>query len=363
MTDEYICREARLFEIITAAGLDMQSTDYQGKNVVLNASSDQNLDYLKRLKGYDVNLKAKDHQGRTRMHILASQEVSHHSISKEKNRQRLDCLNFFIDQGVSPNNEDHAGNTMFHYAISNTGPFVKSSSLLIQISLDVGVDPLHRNLQGRTALHTAPNLPVEHHQGYSGCDGEKRLDLLLSPDLVLDVNLADHVGATSLLLAATRSAFRVSRLLSTGADIGAVDYNKRSILHYAARAGNSNGLGLALEILSERSLQYLLDQGDHNGRTPLHDAVRSRVLESVQLLLDSHANPHTRDIKRKTCLHIASEIGEKNTVRTLQHSSLRCFQAVREASFLILQCQITTAIQVGSTSKIHPNQCRQKHEM
>ncbi len=147
--------------------------------------------------------------------------------------------------------------------------------------------------------------------------------------LNVDVNLADHDGVTSLLFAATRSAFRVARLLSAGAEICAVDQNKRSILRYAARAGNSKALGLALEVLGKRSLQDLVDLMNRNGRTPLHDAVRSGLLESVQLLLDSHVNPYVRDIKGKTCLHSASEIGEEKTVRALQHSSLRCFPPVR----------------------------------
>jgi len=327
--DEYICREKRLFEILIAAGLDIESTDHQGQNIILNAGSDQHLDYLKRLKGYGVKLMAKDYQGRTAMHVLASREVYHNSTSDKDHQRRLDCLNFFVDQGVSPNVEDHAGNTMFNYAIKNTGPFVKSSSLLIRTLLDVGVDPNHRNFQGRTALHTVSGLPAEHHRDYINCDGEKRLDLLLSPNLNMDVNLADHNGITPLHLASTRSAFRVSRLLSAGADIGAVDQYKRSVLHYAARAGNSNALGLVLGVLSEQSLQSLVDQRDRNGRTPLHDAIRSGALESVHVLLDSHANPHVRDIKGKTCLHIISEIGEEKTLKGLQHSSLRCSPPVR----------------------------------
>ena len=66
----------------------------------------------------------------------------------------------------------------------------------------------------------------------------------------------------------------------------------------------------------------LLHHKDHNGRTALHDAVRSGSLESVQILLDSSADPNVNDSKGRRPLHIASEIKEEQMLRYLRHSTI-----------------------------------------
>lgn len=321
--DEKISREARLFSMLVSAGLDMESRDHQGRNLALNASNDNRLDYLMRLKAYGINVTAKDSQGRTAMHLLALGGVSCTKTDANGHQRRLRCLNFLKDEGVDPNEQDHLGNTMLHYCISNTGPFLKTSSFLIRTSLEVGADPLIRNYQGRSLLHIAAGLPLPEDSGYSLRDGENRLELLLPPNMNIDVDSRDRNGVTPLHLAATRSAFRVARLLSSGSNVAAIDHSRRSALHYAARARNSNALGLLLATLKEQGAQSLIDQPDCNGRTPLHDAVRSGILESIQLLLDASSNPNVRDVKGRGCLHIASEIQEEHKLSALYDSLQR----------------------------------------
>ncbi|KAL8836249.1 MAG: hypothetical protein Q9170_002993 [Blastenia crenularia] len=322
--------EASLFDLLTKAGLDLHSVDHQGRNIALHAVSDGNVDYLQRLKVYGADVSANDYQGKTALHILASREVSHHDTSEVYYKRRLRCVKYLIDQGVDPNDQDQFGNTMLHDAISNTGPFVGTSRLLLQTALSVGVDPCVQNSRGRTILHVAAALPIDHKSVYTRENGEKRLELLLPPCLDIGVNLADHNGVTPLHLAAIRSTYRTSTLLSAGADVATLDHSKRSVLHYAARAGNSNVLGLIGETLKHRGLMHVIDHKDINGRTALHDAARSGFVESVHILLEFSADPNARDARGKRSLHIASEIEEEKSIAAVGWSAQHDFVPKRD---------------------------------
>lgn len=92
----------RLMNVLTAAGLDLQSTDPRGYNLLLDAIDHGDLAYLKRLKGNSINLSGKCHPGRTVLHVLASQVIDH-----DTSGQRLQCLWFFLDEGLTPNDQDY----------------------------------------------------------------------------------------------------------------------------------------------------------------------------------------------------------------------------------------------------------------
>lgn len=313
--------EEPLIRVLQTAGIDLDAKDHRGRNVALNAVCRKDVEELRRLKSYGFDLTARDYQGKTSLHILSSRETSYHSTTEYDKRRRIEYMKLFLDEGLDPNTRDYAGNTMLHEAIQNTGPFFNSSHFLLHTALEVGADPASRNYKGRTVLHLAAGLPIKHELGYSGCDGEKRLDHLLSPQFSLDINLADHDGITALHLASTICASRVTKLLRAGADVTAVDHQKRTVLHYAARGGNANALGVLTELLTQKFLDEIIDHSDCNGRTALHDAVRSGVLESVQILLDASANPNARDFRGKSSLYIASECHEERSFMELQRSS------------------------------------------
>lgn len=314
-------KEDRLVNILTEAGLDIQATDHQGFNLLLDAVDRGDLAYLKRLKDHGADLRAKCHQGRTTLHIVASQEMD-----DWKSQRMLECLKFLLDEGLTPNDQDHAGNTMGHIAVGNTGTSAQTLCHLLQTALDSGLDPNIRNHQGRTILHVAAGAPVQDVSRFqSGNEDDKNdmLDRLLSAHLNMDVNLGDYSGVTPLHLAATRCAIRVSKLLSAGSDITNSDRLRRSALHHAARAGNRNVIALLAQSLNERGHNVLINQVDCNGRTALHDAVRSGVPEAVQILLNSSADPNIRDYHGRGTLHTASEFVEERMIRSLQASTQR----------------------------------------
>ncbi len=361
----FVQEEEALIRVLQTAGIDLVAKDRRGRNVALKAVGRKDVEELRRLKSYGFDLTAKDYGGKTALHILTSRETSHHDTSEYNKRRRIEYMKLFLDEGLDPNTRDYAGNTMLHDAIQNTGPFFRSSHFLLHTSLEVGADPSLRNYEGRTVLHLAAGLPIRYDSGYSGCDGEKRLDHLLGPRFSLDINLADRNGVTALHLASTICASRVTKLLCAGADMTAVDHKKRTVLHYAARGGNANALGLLTEILKQKSLNKIIDRSDCNGRTALHDAVRSGVLESVQILLDASANHNARDFRGKSSLHIASECREEQNFMDLQRSSHQEFTR----KYSIYPCDKDkreyachpAGLQLGDSSRpVHT--AREKHE-
>ncbi|KAL8849382.1 MAG: hypothetical protein Q9221_005620 [Calogaya cf. arnoldii] len=308
--------EAPLFEALIAAGLDVNSKDNNGYNIALDISRDEDLDKLKRLKGYGVDVSAIDHHGRTALHLLAGKEAAH---TDPRAKARLEFLRFHIDHGVGINAQDHSGDTMLHVGSSNPG--LGNARLFFETALAVGAEPNIRNHRGRTIAHMAAGAALNtsgHHR-----KEEQALDVILESHRtrVLDVDLADFDGRTPLHLAATRSAARVQKLLCAGSNITALDHQGRSVLHYAARVSNSNVLGLILQTIQDDEARSFVHRQDCNGRTALHDAVRSGAPEVVQILLASSADPNIRDAMGRTPLHAASEINEEQTWRSLRYST------------------------------------------
>lgn len=303
--------EGRLMKLLTAAGLNIQATDHRGFNLLLDAIGNGDLAYLKRLKDYGVDSRAKCLQGRTALHVLANQEMNNGPP-----REQDECLRFFLDEGLKINDQDHAGNTMGHVAFGNTEASAQALSHLLQATLEAGLDPNVRNHQGRTILHIAAGTPVATVSRRE--EDKEVLDLLFSAHLEMDVNLADYSGVTPLHIAATKCAIRVNKLLSAGSDITMSDHQKRNALHHAARAGNSNVVASLIKTFKEKGQGKMINQRDCNGRTALHDAVRSGDPGVVQILLNSSADPNIRDHRGRGSLHAASENLEERMLRSLR---------------------------------------------
>ena len=135
---------------------------------------------------------------------------------------------------------------------------------------------------------------------------------------------------------------RIKMLCSLGCNVNAADYDGRTCLHVAASAGNKLIVSALLEAGGELSLL------DHWEGTPLSDAVRqghrdianrlieggatlsfeesraagelcelarSGDLEKVKLLLSGGCAPDSCDYDKRTCLHLASSVGNHHIVQ------------------------------------------------
>ncbi|KAL8867209.1 MAG: hypothetical protein Q9198_008600, partial [Flavoplaca austrocitrina] len=208
-----------LVEALISAGLDISSKDHLGYNLALKSSTSWDLERLKRLHSYGVDLTARTHLGRTALHLLA---VSEASSPGRPVKQRLEFLRFFMANGVDINAQDHSWDTMLHIAFRNHK--LANPQSFLETALELGAGANVRNYDGRNVAHMASGAPK--HRNRSTRKEEQTLDLLLESSANVDFDLRDLDGTTPLNLAATRDAVRVQKLLCAGSMVTALDHRK-----------------------------------------------------------------------------------------------------------------------------------------
>jgi ankyrin repeat protein len=90
-------------------------------------------------------------------------------------------------------------------------------------------------------------------------------------------------------------------LLDKGAKVDLVNDEKQTVLHFAAKTGNSE----IIDLLFARGDLEILNTRDKEGNTPLHLAVQEERNLTVNRLLDKHADADIRNARRETPLDIA----------------------------------------------------------
>lgn len=119
-------------------------------------------------------------------------------------------------------------------------------------------------------------------------------------------------------MASTPSEQLVKQLLAAGADPAGPTLEGSTPLHLAARARESNIVGVLLEALttSDKSsavpgFHRQLHAKDCPGRTPLRHECHSGRLETVSLQLDAGADPTLQDCQGITALEECTEFEEE----------------------------------------------------
>ncbi|KUJ10009.1 ankyrin [Mollisia scopiformis] len=259
--------------------------------------------------------KAIDSRGRGVLH--------HYTLNCHNNStpQRLQRLEGMVDMGLDPLQVDHDGNTLLHVrAAIYKGE--ELDRLLVQKLLDFEVSGNAKNNKGMTPLHVyfenwdfhrptttvrkALNERFHEHFKISLLEIFKR-----NPEVV-DINAQDAEGVTLLHLAAMRSEARLFYLLEEGADPSILTKDGRNALHLACRAREGN----VVEYLSH-NFMTMINQRDIHGRTPLHDACASGLLESVRSLLKAGADITAVDNNKRTPLHACAEYADEEKLWSL----------------------------------------------
>jgi ankyrin repeat protein len=230
-------------------------------------------------------------------------------------KKTLNVIQCLIRAGANINAADYAGNTPFHDAIE-WDCYWRSVQINLKSILKAGGVATKSNHRGQTALHMAAALKSDSQYHISN-GFPSRLDFLLQQDLAIDLHARDDEGIMAIHLAASTSDINTWQLTRAGADLQAQTLDGRTPLHFAAKAAQSNVVGLLCQLYREES--WAIDQKDANSRTPLHEAACSGNSECVYFLLQSGADPNVKDKQGQTPLHAAAEHhGDTGKLRQLR---------------------------------------------
>ena len=148
----------------------------------------------------------------------------------------------------------------------------------------------------------------------AGGNCEKVEELFSSQPALIDTR--DYEGKTALIHAVRCIDLKAGcaiaqRLLQVGASVDKGDISQRTPLHYAAKWGCEDMLGLLLQF------GHRIDLKDSIGSTSLMEAVCSELEPIVKKLLVLGANPDLQDNGGRTALHFAAIHANANLVKIL----------------------------------------------
>lgn len=116
--------------------------------------------------------------------------------------------------------------------------------------------------------------------------------------------MAKHMQNSSSLIEESWSPEKHAPVLFSGAKEGELCLEKELLLHRAASDGDENTLRDFLQKSPNAHIE--INEGDFNGRTPLHLAVLSSNLSIASLLLENDAVANSQDHEGCTPLHLAN---------------------------------------------------------
>lgn len=241
--------------------------------------------------------KSRDYNGKTLLHhAVATHSCT--SFDMGHKRDGMTRLDFAVSLCLDKHAVDHDGNTLFHEAALRSGIldsyYASAQVALLNRILELGIDIDQANYQGRTALHILAATMSSSRGSYNAKSGfQDTLDWMINK--TDNIDQGDHQGLTALHLASTVSEYSVKRLLDGGANPTLASHDGITSLHFAARTRHPNIVGLLLQYLDAGNLT-VIDCMDMKGRTPLHYACRSGLIETVKLLLDAGADASDKNL-------------------------------------------------------------------
>ncbi|KAJ5704801.1 hypothetical protein N7536_000490 [Penicillium majusculum] len=342
----------KIVNALLESGVEPDERNRQGQTALMCSFKSQDAEGIWALllaAGADIN--ARDHAG----HSIFWHRISQMPKPKDDddNQTRDDVL-FLLDHGASPRLRDFRGRTCLHEAIktqligSEDRRDTPRFDFLLAIAREeskeaygrkwvnplwehlvciLGLDINQQNHLGRTPLHVLCDAYPDDAKRYD--DDPMPIDFIIAQ--MKNVDTPDHAGVTALHVASTRTEYCTQKLLKAGADPRALTHEGLTPLHLAARAQESNIVGMLVHSLRKLSRRKPransdgllpkedgdkfridgIDAKDVSGVSPLYYAVRSGRPETVMILFEAGANANAGVNLFKAC----SEFEEENAFR------------------------------------------------
>uniref|UniRef100_A0A670XMQ2 Transient receptor potential cation channel subfamily A member 1 n=1 Tax=Pseudonaja textilis TaxID=8673 RepID=A0A670XMQ2_PSETE len=224
----------------------------------------------------------------------------------------LEMIKMCIEYGAQIDLKQIDNCTALHFAATQGATEI----LKLMMSSYTGEDPIINALDGskETLLHRAALF-----------DHCELAEYLISKGANIDS--VDIEGRTPLLLATSCASWKiVNLLLSKGANVELKDLLGRNFLHLTVL--QPGGLQhLNEHFLKMKHIEYLINEEDQEGCTPLHYASKQGIPLSVNILLKMNVSVYSKSRDKKSPLHFAASYGRINTC-------LRLLEAMEDTRLL-----------------------------
>ncbi|RDW65756.1 uncharacterized protein DSM5745_09495 [Aspergillus mulundensis] len=282
-------------DALLAAGADLEARDNKGRTVLLRNVVKSDAGVLQHLLNHGANLRAVDFEGNGALGLAIGKPMSGGEV-----------FEFLLKAGADAGHLNHNGDTLYHRWIEASlegSPNSRADRRIYNLLLEHSASsPTMPNSKGRTILHCMCSVPVGYRETLWRPE-ENVLEWQPLNTLQELIETADSEGRRPIHDAAATSEELVAWLMQKGAALTALTHKRETVLHMAARAKESNALGLLVESLDASQLESSINQQDDEGRTPLFYACRSGDLQSVMILLEAGSNVHISDNNKETPLH------------------------------------------------------------
>jgi ankyrin repeat protein len=237
-------------------GADIESRDAEGNTAFMEAVLAGNPAIMEQLAGMDADTNTRNFSGDTALHISAAMS-------------RTDLSSLLLTYGVSIHARNHRDRTPFQNALNISPELVKTflAKSRLNFSDDFGSSPLHIAVQEKASLSIIKTiLDLGANQNLVDSDGRTPLRLAVDFDFLetarlladsgSDVFIAARDGKTPAEVSLTKGRDNVNALFS-GKAINSRDSSGNTILHYAAKQGNTSMINLLLSLGAEKDVKNI----------------------------------------------------------------------------------------------------------
>lgn len=315
-----ISGNVQIAELLMASGADVDEQDNNGATPLIFAAGRRHLDMVKYLieSGADVNVR--NARSMTALYYAGTPDIaavildSGADINVRSNdgttplfvavwRGRTEYIRYLLERGADPNIANNTGTTPL-FAVNG-----ENMAQIAQMLIDKGAKVNVRNDQTETPLHNI---------AWAG--SIETAELLLSNGA--DINAVSDFGWTPLCTAALSNAEITQYLISKGAAVN--PHRPENTKECPCRVEFQTPLHCAVRSDSVSTVQCLVQNGatvnvvDAEGLTPLHSAVKNGNAEIVKYLIDHGAVINvTEGHYGANEMHVAAATGQKDIAALL----------------------------------------------